>query len=90
MKNAVNELSFLLITHTDYFDTRFGCYGFLKLGYGAELFWTAWTLERNPSFKRLDYGFVAYLPSSSTPTQSHDFGNHSNGYDRPKTVLVRS
>jgi hypothetical protein len=37
-KNAVNELSFLLITHTDYFDTRFGCYGFLKLGYGAELF----------------------------------------------------
>jgi hypothetical protein len=37
-KNAVNELSFLLITHTYYFDTRFGCYGFLKLGYGAKLF----------------------------------------------------
>jgi hypothetical protein len=53
MKYAVNELSFLLVTHTDYFDTRFGCYGFLKLGYGAELFWTAWTLERNPSFKGL-------------------------------------
>jgi hypothetical protein len=53
MKNAMNELSFLLITHTDYFDIRFGCYKFLKLGYGAELFWTAWTLERNPSFKGL-------------------------------------
>jgi hypothetical protein len=50
-KNAVNELSFLLVTHTDYFDIRFGCYGFLNLGYGAELFWTAWTLEQNPSFK---------------------------------------
>jgi hypothetical protein len=51
MKNAVNVLSFPMVTHTAYFDTRFGCYGFLKLGYGAELFWTAWTLERNPSFK---------------------------------------
>jgi hypothetical protein len=50
-KNTVNELSFLLITHTGYFDTRFGCYRFLKLGYGAELFWTAWTLEQNLSFK---------------------------------------
>jgi hypothetical protein len=51
MKNTVNELSFLLVTHTDYFNIRFGCYGFLKLGYGAELFGTAWTLERNLSFK---------------------------------------
>jgi hypothetical protein len=51
MKNAINELSFPLVTHMTYFDTRFGCYGFLKLGYGAELFWTTWTLERNPSFK---------------------------------------
>jgi hypothetical protein len=50
-KNAVNEQSFMSVTHMAYFDTRFGCYGFLKLGYGAELFWTAWTLERNPSFK---------------------------------------
>jgi hypothetical protein len=40
-KNTVNELSFPLVTHTAYFDTWFGCYGFLKLGYGAELFWTA-------------------------------------------------
>jgi hypothetical protein len=50
-KNAVNELIFLLITHMDNFDTRFGCYRFLKLGYGAELVWTAWTLERNSCFK---------------------------------------
>jgi hypothetical protein len=41
MKNTVNELSFLLITQLAYFNTRFGCYRFLKLGYGAELFWTS-------------------------------------------------
>jgi hypothetical protein len=44
-KNAVNELSFLLVTHTAYFDTRFGSYGILKSGYDAELFWADWTLE---------------------------------------------
>jgi hypothetical protein len=36
-KNAINEHSFMSVTHMAYSDTRFGCYGFLKLGYGAEL-----------------------------------------------------
>jgi hypothetical protein len=36
-KNAINEHSFLLVTHTACFDTWFGCYGLLKSGYGAEL-----------------------------------------------------
>jgi hypothetical protein len=36
-KNVANELSFLLVTHTTRFDVRFGRYGFLKSGYGAEL-----------------------------------------------------
>jgi hypothetical protein len=45
MKSAVSEHSFSLVIHTTYFITWFGHYGFLKLGYGAELFWTAWTLE---------------------------------------------
>jgi hypothetical protein len=49
-KNAANDHSFPLVTHTAYFNTWFGRYGFLKSGYGAELFWTAWTLEWNPSF----------------------------------------
>jgi hypothetical protein len=40
-KNAVNEHSFTLVTHTTYFDTRFGRYGFMKTEQGAELFWTA-------------------------------------------------
>jgi hypothetical protein len=35
-ENAINELRFLLVTHTAYFDTRFGRYGPLKLGYGAD------------------------------------------------------
>jgi hypothetical protein len=29
-KNVFNELRFLPITHTTYFDIRFGCYEFLK------------------------------------------------------------
>jgi hypothetical protein len=36
MKISVTKLSFPLVTHTAYFDTRFGHYGLLKLGYGAE------------------------------------------------------
>jgi hypothetical protein len=35
-KNTINELSFSPVTHTSYFDTRFGRYGFLKSGYGAD------------------------------------------------------
>jgi hypothetical protein len=37
-KNAINEHSFPLVTHTAYFDTQFGRYGLLKSGRGAELF----------------------------------------------------
>jgi hypothetical protein len=36
-ENTVNEHSFVPVTHTAYFNTRFGRYGFLKAGYGAEL-----------------------------------------------------
>jgi hypothetical protein len=36
-KNSVNELSFTPVTHTSYSDTQFCRYGFLNLGYGAEL-----------------------------------------------------
>jgi hypothetical protein len=37
MKNAVNEHSFTPVSHMAYSDTRFGRYGFLNSGYGAEL-----------------------------------------------------
>jgi hypothetical protein len=36
-KNVANKLRFLLVTHTTRFDIRFGRYGFLNSGYGAEL-----------------------------------------------------
>jgi hypothetical protein len=35
-KVAVNELSFLLVTHMAYSDARFDSYEILKLGWGAE------------------------------------------------------
>jgi hypothetical protein len=37
-KVADNELSFLLVTHMAYSDARFGNYGILKSGRGAENF----------------------------------------------------
>jgi hypothetical protein len=44
-KNAGNEYSFLLVAQMAHSDTRFGRYRFTKTEQGAELFWTAWTLE---------------------------------------------
>jgi hypothetical protein len=35
MKNTDNGLSFPLVTHTAYFDTRFCRYGLLKSGYST-------------------------------------------------------
>jgi hypothetical protein len=37
-KVAINEVSFLLVTHMDYSDARFDSYGILKSGQGAENF----------------------------------------------------
>jgi hypothetical protein len=37
-KVSVNELSFLLVTHTVYSDARFDTYGILNSGQGAENF----------------------------------------------------
>jgi hypothetical protein len=41
-KNVANELSFLLVTHMTYFDTRFGRYGFLSQVTVLIRFWTDW------------------------------------------------
>jgi hypothetical protein len=35
-KHAFSELSFMSVTHTTYSDARFGSYGILNLGQGAE------------------------------------------------------
>jgi hypothetical protein len=37
-KVSVNEISFLLVTHTVYSDARFDSYGILNSGWGAENF----------------------------------------------------
>jgi hypothetical protein len=42
-KFAINELSFLLVTHTVNSDARFDSYGVLNIGQGAELIWIDWT-----------------------------------------------
>jgi hypothetical protein len=36
MKNVINELTFLSVTHTTYFDIRFGCYGFLNADFHTD------------------------------------------------------
>jgi hypothetical protein len=35
LKNVINKLRFLLVTHMICFDIRFGCYGFLKSGFST-------------------------------------------------------
>jgi hypothetical protein len=37
-KVVINELSFPPVTHTDYSDAQFDCYGILKSGRGAKNF----------------------------------------------------
>jgi hypothetical protein len=98
-KSADNEHKFLQVTHTAYFDTHVGRYGILKSGYSAELIPDK--MDRCVNFSGLRprkrescRGLIMDLPSSllsfSTPTQSHDSGNHSNDYVHSKTILVRS
>jgi hypothetical protein len=33
---------------------------------------------------------IAHMLIFSTPTHTHDFDNHNNGYSHSKTTLVRS
>jgi hypothetical protein len=42
MKIVANKLSFLLVTHTTYFDIRFGRYEILKTCSSSSRFWTHW------------------------------------------------
>jgi hypothetical protein len=84
-KNVINELSFPLVTHTAYFDTRFGSYGFSKSGYSAgQIEQRSEILGLGPKMSESWRGLITYFASSllsfSTPTHTHDFNNHSNGY----------
>jgi hypothetical protein len=99
MKDAINEHSFPLDTHTAYFNTQFGRYGFLKSHYSAELIPDRTDSRVNlsglgpkklESWQGLFTDSVDHLPSFSEPTHTHIFGNQGNGYCHSRTALVRS
>jgi hypothetical protein len=50
-KNAINELSFPLVTHMALSTEWFGSYGLSRRLMVLNGFGTDWTLERNPSFR---------------------------------------
>jgi hypothetical protein len=98
-KNAVNEHSFTLVTHTAHSGTRFGCYGFLKSGYGAELIldrmdrWVNFSglrPKKRESWRGLITDSIDHLTSFLAPTHTHIFGSHSNCYSHLKTANMRS
>jgi hypothetical protein len=51
---SVNELSFLLVTHTTYSDARFDSYGVLKSGQDAEDFLDRLDIPTNDQVLRAD------------------------------------
>jgi hypothetical protein len=98
-KNVTNKLSFLLVTHMTCFDIRFGRYGILKsdssfgqildkMDRGVEF--SSLRLKKRESWQGLITDSVGHLLILSTPMQSQDFANHSDGYDHSKTALVWS
>jgi hypothetical protein len=98
-EKCLQRLSFLLVTHMTCFDIRFGCYGILKLGSsfgqildrmdrGVEF--SSLRPKKRESWRGLITDSVGHLLILSTPTQSHNFTNHSNGYDCLSTAHVRS
>jgi hypothetical protein len=61
---------------------------FEQLGHWNEI--PALGPKTSESWRGLITNFAASFLSSSTPTQSLDSGNDSNGYGHPKIALVRS
>jgi hypothetical protein len=60
IKNVTNEFSFLLVTHTTYFDIRFGHYSILKSGsisgqIGTQVFDLVFEPERGRNLLGFEY-----------------------------------
>jgi hypothetical protein len=98
-KNGTNELGFPLVTQTTYSGIRFGRYGFLKSGYGADLIsdrtdrgveFLSLRPKKRESWRGLITDNIGHWLILSTPTQSHDFVNHNNGYGCLRTAHMRS
>jgi hypothetical protein len=88
-KHAVNELSFLVVTHTTCFDIRFDRYEFLKLGFSVGQILDRLVYRGLVRFLGHEMGETcwvrntrseAHLLSFSTPTQTHVSDVHSHGY----------
>jgi hypothetical protein len=87
MKNAINELRFLLVTHMTCFDIWFGRYRILKSGFwvykclvrflGHKMSETCWGLNTSSVDNELSF---------PTSTQTHIFDNRGNGYGRSAHV----
>jgi hypothetical protein len=89
MKHVVNELRFLLVTHTTHFNIRFGHYGnlnsYFSSGHAMDRFGCSCSVRffghkmgetccgPNTAFERNRVSFL-------TPTQTHVSDNRSNGY----------
>jgi hypothetical protein len=98
IKVAANELSFLLVTHTVLSEEWFGSYGHPAMFQGAEWFWDSLDIgakisalgpKMSEAWKGSFMDLAANLLGFSTPTHTHNFGNHSNGYGCSKTALMR-
>jgi hypothetical protein len=95
IKVAVNELSFLLLTHTVYSDAWVDSYGVFKTGQGADHFLgrldiqsndPVWDRTKHKSCWGLNTDSVGHLLMFSTPTHTHVFDTHSHGYDHFSTA----
>jgi hypothetical protein len=95
MKNAVNELRFLLVTHTTCFDIRFDYYEFLKPGCSVgqtldRLVYRClvWVLGHRMSETcwGLDTRSEAHLLTFPTLAQTHLSDAHNHGYGHSSTT----
>jgi hypothetical protein len=98
-KDVVNELSFLLVTHTTYFDIRFGRYKFWKSGFNTDLvldrlgihaLGQAFGPQDGWNLLGSEYTIWRLLSQLSNAYSSHDFDDHHNGYSHSTTALMRS
>jgi hypothetical protein len=95
MKNVVNELNFLLVTHTTCFDTRFDRYEFLNLGFSVGQILDRLVYRCLVRFLVHKIGQTCWglhtrsedhLLSFPTPTQTHISHTHSHGYGHFSTA----
>jgi hypothetical protein len=98
-KNVINKLRFLLVTHSTYFDTRFGCYRFLKSGYRAgqilgrldipvlDKVFGPQEAQKLPGF---EHEFCSQYGQLSNAYSNTGFNSWSNGYSHLNTADMRS